>query len=120
MLTANDASHLCLPLLCSLAGNYLGVAGCKAVAAVLDKTQITSLKCAKPTPPSAWTLHGLCVYVLAFASAAFDSSHLCACPLLYSLEGTRPGADGWKVVAAVLDKTQITSLKCASHTLPSA
>ena len=41
-----------LPLLCSLAGNYLGPAGCKVVAAMLDKTQITSLKCASPTPPS--------------------------------------------------------------------
>ena len=55
------------PLLCSLADNALNAAACKAVAAVLDKTQITSLKCASPTPPSAWTLHGLCVYVLAFA-----------------------------------------------------
>ena len=42
-----------LSLLCSLEGNGLGPEGCKAVAAVLDKTQITSLKCASPTPPSA-------------------------------------------------------------------
>ena len=35
-----------LCLLCSLANNKLHVEGCKAVAAVLDKTQITSLKCA--------------------------------------------------------------------------
>ena len=42
-----------LSLLCSLAGNELRTEGCKAVAAVLDKTQITSLKCASPTPPSA-------------------------------------------------------------------
>ena len=42
-----------LSLLCSLAGNGIGAKGCKAVAAVLDKTQITSLKCASPTPPSA-------------------------------------------------------------------
>ena len=41
------------PLLCSLANNYLGVEGFKAVAAVLDKTQITSLKCASHTLPSA-------------------------------------------------------------------
>ena len=40
-------------LLCSLAHNFVGAEGCKAVAAVLDKTQITSLKCASPTPPSA-------------------------------------------------------------------
>ena len=45
---------------CSLAGNRLGPEGCKVVAAVLDKTQITSLKCA-PAHPSqhlnlAWTL----------------------------------------------------------------
>ena len=42
-----------LSLLCSLESNQLGPEGCKAVAAVLDKTQITSLKCASPTPPSA-------------------------------------------------------------------
>ena len=42
-----------LSLLCSLEKCYIGVEGCKAVAAVLDKTQITSLKCASPTPPSA-------------------------------------------------------------------
>ena len=42
-----------LSLLCSLAQNELRVEGLKAVAAVLDKTQITSLKCASPTPPSA-------------------------------------------------------------------
>ena len=35
-----------LSLLCSLAHNQLRPEGCKAVAAVLDKTQITSLKCA--------------------------------------------------------------------------
>ena len=34
-----------LPLLCSLADNRLCSEGCKAIAAVLDKTQITSLKC---------------------------------------------------------------------------
>ena len=42
-----------LPLLYSIARNGLGPEGCKVVSAVLDKTQITSLKCASPTPPSA-------------------------------------------------------------------
>ena len=42
-----------LSLLCSLAKNDLRAEGCKVVAAVLDKTQITSLKCASPTPSSA-------------------------------------------------------------------
>ena len=42
-----------LSLLCSLTLNELRAEGCKAVAAVLDKTQITSLKCASPTPPNA-------------------------------------------------------------------
>ena len=51
---AYEASHLCaLTLPCSLADNQLQAKGCKAVVAVLDKTQITSLKCASPTPPSA-------------------------------------------------------------------
>ena len=65
---AYDASHLrAHTLLCSLADNRLKPEGCKVVAAVLDKTQITSLKCA--TPP---TVPGSCmdfVHVLAFASA---------------------------------------------------
>ena len=47
---AYDDSHL-LPVH-SLAKNVLGLAGCKAVAAVLDKTQITSLKCATSNPPN--------------------------------------------------------------------
>ena len=42
-----------LSLSCSLAGNNINAEGCKAVAAVLDKTKIASLKCASPTPPSA-------------------------------------------------------------------
>ena len=42
-----------LSLLCSLAHNELRAEGCKAVAAVLDKTQITSLKCASHTLLSA-------------------------------------------------------------------
>ena len=53
-----------LSLLCSLADNRLFSEGCMAVAAVLDKTQITSLKYASPTPPQrlnlAWTLR-LCL-----------------------------------------------------------
>ena len=35
--------------------------------------------------------------------------------LLYSLAHNELGPEGCKAVAAVLDKTQITSLKCASH-----
>ena len=35
-----------------------------------------------------------------------------------SLEDNRLGVEGCKAVAAVLDKTQITSLKCASHPCP--
>ena len=38
-----------LSLLSSLASNSLYEEGCKAVAAVLDKTQIMSLKCATPS-----------------------------------------------------------------------
>ena len=42
-----------LSLSCSLEDNRIDVEGCKAVAAVLDKTNITSLKCAPATMPSA-------------------------------------------------------------------
>ena len=48
-----------LTLLCSLANSYLHAEGCKAVAAVLDKTQITSLECASHLAQRltfAWTL----------------------------------------------------------------
>ena len=41
-----------LSLLCSLADNNLYPEGCKVVAAVLGKTQITSLKFASPTLPA--------------------------------------------------------------------
>ena len=47
------ASHLCsLTLPCSLADNFLKPEGCKPVAVVLDKTQITSLKCDSHLLPS--------------------------------------------------------------------
>ena len=42
-----------LSLLYSLEGCYIGVEGGKAIAAVLGETQIETLKCAAPTPPSA-------------------------------------------------------------------
>ena len=54
-----------LSLLCSLACCYIGDKGCKVVAAVLDKTQITSLKCAShPTQclNCAWTL-SMCLHL---------------------------------------------------------
>ena len=60
------------------------------------------------------------VPLLAFASAAYDASHLCALTLPCSLADNRLKSEGCKAVAAVLDKTQIKSLKCASHTLLSA
>ena len=53
--------------------------------------------------------------LLAFASAAYDASHPCALSLLCSLARNWLEDEGCKAVAAVLDKTQITSLKCASH-----
>ena len=43
-----------ISLLCSLADNDLLGEGCEAVVAVLDKTQITSLKCASHL---AWCLN---------------------------------------------------------------
>ena len=61
-LTASDTQRAFLPvclLLRSLAGNDIGVEGCKVITAVLDKTQIKSLKCAsRPAKRStfAWTL----------------------------------------------------------------
>ena len=54
------------------------------------------------------------VPLLAFASAALTLL-TCALPLMRSLAGNQLGPEGCEAVAAVLDKTQITSLKCASH-----
>ena len=54
------------------------------------------------------------VYVLAFASSAYDASHLCAVTLPCSISNNVIQAEGCKAVVAVLDKTQITSLKCAT------
>ena len=55
------------------------------------------------------------VPLLAFASVAYDASHPCALTLPCSLADNYLKPEGCKAVAAVLDKTQITSLKCASH-----
>ena len=87
------------------------MSGILKLAEALPHSQLTSLRWpAKPLE--------LCmdfVPLLAFASAAYDASHLYARPLLYSLAGNVFGPEGCKTIAAVLDKTQITSLKCASH-----
>ena len=86
------------------------MSGILKLAEVLPHSQLTSLRW--PTRPVnfAWTF----VPLLAFASAAYDASHH-ALSLLCSLAGNGLRAKACKVVAAVLDKTQITSLKCASH-----
>ena len=58
---------------CSLANNTLRVEGCEAVAAVLGKTQITSLKCACLVSEPCMDF----VPLLACALTAYDASHLC-------------------------------------------
>ena len=93
------------------------MSGILKLAEALPHSQLTSLRLHK--------LLELCmdfVPLLAFASAAYDASHLyapSATVLEYSLAVNRLGREGCKAVAAVLDKTQITSLKCASPTPPS-
>ena len=79
-LTAYDASHLRPFTAISLARNGLNAEASKAVAAVLDKTQITSLKCASH-PAQRLTFARPFVHLLAFASAAFDADN-CSPPLL--------------------------------------
>ena len=90
----------------------------------------SSLKCAMAQPrkprPSAWTLHGLCVYVLAFASAAFDAANalclfvvrsladndLCGAKYIggtYTTEGINA------LCEALKSTTTLTSLKYASQ-----
>ena len=58
---------LCDDVLHSLAYNELRVEGCKAIMAVLDKTRITSLKCA--SHPIQRLSHGLCTAVLRLPNA---------------------------------------------------
>ena len=92
------------------------------VTAVLDTTQITSLKCAShPAQRLTLALCGRCALGchsrLSSASNARAFSPVCllTCLLLRSLEKCNIGVEGCKAIATVMDKTQITTLKCASH-----
>ena len=84
----------------SIAGNYIGDEGGKAVAAVLPQTKLTSLEYA-----AAHTVPAL---------MSWPSNMHFSCTR--SIAGNSIGAKGGKAVAAVLKDTQITNLKCAAPT----
>eukprot|EP00964_Phaeocystis_antarctica_P001789 scaffold933_cov56-Phaeocystis_antarctica.AAC.4 len=98
-----------LPLARSLARNRLGDEGASALAAILNGTSITNLKCA--AAPKRFT----------FVSAPIDSAtpHLCSlarnqlCGLDTSGRGTYT-AEGITKLCEGLKGSAVTSLKCAA------
>ena len=90
-----------LPLARSLECNGIGAEGATALAAVLNETKITNLKCA--ATPELFT----------FVSAPIDTPSPIL-PLARSLRGNQIGAQGATALAAILNETKITNLKCAA------
>ena len=82
----------------SIAGNFIGDEGGKAVAAVLPQTKLTSLEYA-----AAHT-------VLALMSWPNNMHFFCT----HSIASNEIGVEGGKMVAAVLPQTKLTSLKYAA------
>ena len=89
-----------MPLACSLRGNYIGVKGASALAAVLKETTISDLKCAAAPR------------VFAFVSVPLGMPP--PRPSLGSLSGNDVGEKGATAIAANLNETKITKLKCAA------
>ena len=91
------------PLARSLDRNRIRDKGATALAAILNQTQITDLRCAAA------------LKVFAFLSTPIDTllSHR-SLPLARSLGGNVIGVKGATELAAILNKTKITSLKCAA------
>ena len=89
------------PLACSLRWNWIGEEGTSALAAILKETQITNLKCAAAR---------------AFVSMPVDTPTLTVpiLPLARSLEDNRLGDNGATALAAILNETKITHLRCAA------
>ena len=98
-----------LPLAHSLYHNKIGDKGVTALAAILNETKITNLKCAAEDlrrRPRAFA----CV------SAPIDTPTLTVpiLPLARSLGGNGIGYEGASALAAILKETQITNLGCAA------
>ena len=94
-----------LPLACSLGGNNIRNKGVTALAAVLNETKVTNLKCAAASE------------VFVFLSAPIDTPILSLFPVLSlarSLEENYIGNKGATALATILKETKITNLKCAA------
>ena len=93
------------PSLGSLSGNGVGEKGATAIAAVLNETKITKLKCATTPECSPFCQRPLtrtCPLALP------------ASPTLCSIWGNKIGDKGASALAAVLKETRITQLECAA------
>ena len=102
MLALSVPPHSLIP--CSLERNDIGDKGASALAAILQETQITNLKCAAPR-------------AFAFVSMPIDTPTLSPSPILplaCSLRGSQIGNEGATALAAILKETQITDLECAA------
>ena len=88
-------------MLRSLQDNDIGDEGASALAAVLKETQISNLECAATR-------------VFAFASTPLDKAALLPSSLARSLDGDNIGDRGASALAAVLNETRISQLKCAT------
>ena len=96
-----------LPLARSLGSNNIGDKGVTALAAILNETNITNLKCAAVSEEE----------VFAFVSEPIDTPALSPFPILplaRSLEDNEIGAEGASALAAILNETKITNLECAA------
>ena len=91
-----------LPLARSLAGNDIGAEGATELAAILNETNITNLKCA--AAPEC---------ILKCQRPVSLSSWICII-LPRSVSDNCIGDQGATALAAILNKTNITYLKCAA------
>ena len=91
-----------LPLARSLGSNNIRAEGATALAAILNETKITKLMCA-PTPEYLISCQRPLTCLLTLPP-----------PIPYSLEGNHIGAQGACALAAILNETKVTHLKCAA------
>ena len=93
------------PLAHSLAENEIGDEGASALAAVLKETKITNLKCAAAPE---------CLLSCQRPLTRLLSHTVPILPLARSLGGNDIGVEGATALAAILNETEITNLKCAA------
>ena len=93
------------PLTRSLDENNIGVKGTSALAAVLKETKITTLGCAPTRQCSPFCERPLTRLLI---------RHSRSDPRSHSLDWNKIGVKGASALAAILNETQITKLRCAA------